>query len=115
MPGDLSRRGLRLYAPRMHAIRRFALAAALVLPMAGVPSAAAADSSTAAGLVFFPNPVQQLGDESLTDSKDADLAALQPAYRDVTLTDLDGSGTLTGRYVAVKSNTGQAAQETAGA
>ena len=43
--------------------------------------------------MFFPNPVAQLQDESLTDQKDADYAALQPAYKNVTLTNLDGSGT----------------------
>jgi hypothetical protein len=71
---------------------------------------ASAADTTAAGTVFFPNPVQQLGDQTLTDRKDADYAALQPAYRRVTLTDLDGSGSLTGRYVAVKSETGKAAR-----
>ena len=30
--------------------------------------------------VFLPNPVQDLGDHSLTDQDDADYAALQPAY-----------------------------------
>jgi Zn-dependent metalloprotease len=79
-------------------------------------TAASADTldNTAAGTVFYPNPVQQLGDETLTDQKDADLAALQPAYRSVTLTDLDGSGSLTGRYVSVKSETGKAAMATNG-
>jgi zinc metalloprotease ZmpB len=99
----------------MHAIRRFALTAALALPLTGITTSASAADSTASGLVFFPNPVQQLGDESLTDQKDADSAAVQSAYRQVTLTDLDGSGRLSGRYVAVKSETGQAAQATAGA
>ena len=44
-------------------------------------------SSTGTGTVFFPNPVAQLQDETLTDQKDADYAALQPAYRNVTLTE----------------------------
>ncbi|MBD2893086.1 hypothetical protein amrb99_20070 [Actinomadura sp. RB99] len=90
----------------------------MAFPLVGSLSAvsAAADSGgTATGTVFFPNPVQQLGDESLTDAKDADYAALAPAYRNVTLTDLDGSGSLTGRYVAVKSETGKAARITGGA
>ncbi|MER6815452.1 M4 family metallopeptidase [Spirillospora sp. NPDC000708] len=98
--------------------QRFALAAVMAFPLVGSLSAvsAAADSGgTATGTVFFPNPVQQLGDESLTDAKDADYAALAPAYRNVTLTDLDGSGSLTGRYVAVKSETGKAARITGGA
>jgi zinc metalloprotease ZmpB len=66
----------------------------------------ASKSSTGTGTVFFPNPVAQLQDESLTDQKDADYAALQPAYRNVTLTDLDGSGTLTGAWAQVVSETG---------
>lgn len=71
---------------------------------------ATTSSASAGGTVFFPNPVQETGRESLTDRKDSDYAALQPAYRRVTLTDLDGSGSLTGRWVRVKSTTGSAAQ-----
>jgi hypothetical protein len=52
--------------------------------------------------VFFPNPVAQLGDQSLTDRDDADYEELQPAYRTVTLTDLDGSGLLRGAYADVR-------------
>jgi zinc metalloprotease ZmpB len=66
--------------------------------------------SSARGTVFFPNPVQQTGLQSLTDRKDRDYAALQPAYRRVTLTQLDASGSLTGRWVRVKSETGRAAR-----
>ncbi|SNS56923.1 M4 family metallopeptidase [Actinomadura mexicana] len=101
----------------MRSRRRFALAAVAAFPlMAALPAASAADfGATAAGTVFHPNPVQQLGDQSLTDAKDADYAALAPAYRQVTLTDLDGSGSLTGRYVRVKSETGKAARIDAGA
>ena len=39
-------------------------------------------TSTGTGTVFFPNPVAQLQNQSLTDQKDADYAALQPAYHD---------------------------------
>jgi hypothetical protein len=63
-------------------------------------------SSTGTGRVFLPNPVADLQNESLTDQKDADYAALQPAYHTVTLTDLDGSGSLTGRWAHVVSETG---------
>jgi hypothetical protein len=66
--------------------------------------------STGTGTVFFPNPVAQLQDESLTDQKDADYAALQPAYRNVTLTNLDGTGTLTGDWAQVVSETGDPAR-----
>ncbi|WP_433469092.1 M4 family metallopeptidase [Spirillospora sp. CA-128828] len=96
----------------MRNTRRFALVAVAAFPLVmAMPPASAADSATTAtGTVFYPNPVQQLGDESLTDAKDADYAALASAYRQVTLTDLDGSGSLTGRYVRVKSETGKAAR-----
>src|SRR5690242_11530921 len=96
----------------MRMIGRFALTAALSFPLLGTATAASGDVSdaTAAGTVFYPNPVQQLGDETLTDAKDADAAAFGSAYRTVTLTDLDGSGSLKGRYVAVKSETGKAAK-----
>ncbi|KJK12593.1 bacillolysin [Terrabacter sp. 28] len=69
----------------------------------------------AGATVFLPNPVQELGIETLTDQKDADYAALAPAYHRVTLTDLDGSGTLTGAYARVKSSTGKAAVSVGGA
>ncbi|GII57739.1 hypothetical protein Pth03_61280 [Planotetraspora thailandica] len=82
-----------------------ALASVTVLLTPG--TARAAGDPTA--VVFSPNPVQSTGDESLSDDKDRDGAAFASAYRTVTLTDLDGSGTLTGRYVTVKSETGKAA------
>ncbi len=66
-------------------------------------------TSTGIGTVFVPNPVQSLGDESLTDQKDSDAAVPVAAYHDVTLTNLDGSGYLRGDYAAVVSNTGSAA------
>ena len=66
-------------------------------------------SSTGTGRVFLPNPVADLGDQSLTDRKDADYAALQPSYHDVTLTDLDGSGFLRGRWATIVSETGKPA------
>ncbi|MGI8330321.1 M36 family metallopeptidase [Actinomadura scrupuli] len=96
----------------MRTLRHVMLTAALTFPLMGTATAASAVASddTAAGTVFYPNPVQQLGDQTLTDLKDADYAALQPAYRKVVLTDLDGSGSLAGRYVVVKSETGKAAQ-----
>jgi hypothetical protein len=53
--------------------------------------------------------VAQLGNESLTDQKDADYAALQHAYETVALTDLDGSGFLRGKWANVVSETGSPA------
>ena len=73
---------------------------AFVVPLLA-SSPAQAFTGTAQGKVFYPNPVVTLRDESLTDRKDADYAALQPAYKLVTLTNLDGSGYLRGDYADV--------------
>ena len=66
-------------------------------------------TSTGTGRVFLPNPVADLQDQSLTDQKDADYAALQPAYHLVTLTNLDGSGYLRGDWANIRSETGNPA------
>src|SRR3954452_6683584 len=72
-------------------------------------SPVSAGSSTARATVFSPNPVADLQNQSLTDQKDADYAALQPAYHTVTLTNLNGSGYLRGDWVNVASETGSPA------
>jgi hypothetical protein len=59
--------------------------------------------------VFASNPVQSLGDESLTDQKDSDAAVPAAAYHTVTLTNLDGSGYLRGDYADIYSSTGSLA------
>src|SRR6266516_4609071 len=89
----------------------FLAVAALVTATAASASAANAGpgSSTGSGAVFVPNPVQSLGDESLTDQKDSDAAVPAAAYHDVTLTHLDGSGYLSGDYATVVSETGNPA------
>ena len=95
--------------------RSFVLAVALVLLILLVISGSASagkggpGTSTGTGQVFFPNPVASLGDQSLTDQKDVDYPALQPAYRTVTLTNLDGSGYLRGDWANVLSETGDPA------
>ena len=72
-------------------------------------------SSTGTARVFVPNPVADLGvgtfafRESLTDQKDADFAALAPAYHEEKLTNLDGSGFLHGDWATVYSETGNPA------
>src|SRR5262245_10562399 len=66
-------------------------------------------SSTGLGSVFVSNPVQSLGNESLTDQKDSDAAVPASAYHTVTLTNLDGSGFLSGDYANVVSETGNPA------
>jgi hypothetical protein len=77
-------------------------------------AAAPAAARTATGQVFSPNPVAELGIQTLTDQKDADYFSSQypQAYHRVTLTDLDSSGLLSGSYVVVKSETGNAARDT---
>jgi len=85
-----------------------ALAAGLIL--ATVASAAPSSAgSTGVGSVFVSNPVQSLGDESLTDQKDSDAAVPAAAYYDVGLTHLDGSGYLRGDYADIYSSTGNLA------
>ena len=66
-------------------------------------------TSTGSGSVFASNPVQSLGDESLTDQKDSDAAVPSGAYHTVKLTNLDGSGFLRGDYADVYSSTGNLA------
>jgi hypothetical protein len=67
------------------------------------------DSAFGVGTVFLPNPVADLGDQTLTDQKDADYPALSPAYHDVALTNLDGTGFLIGNWAQVVSETGDRA------
>jgi hypothetical protein len=65
--------------------------------------------SNGTGQVFLPNPVAYLGDQSLTDEKDANYPALAPAYKIVSLTNLDGTGFLSGDWANVRSETGDPA------
>lgn len=92
-------------------VRTTALAAILLALLAGSAAAGKPGPGTSEGTgrVFFPNPVASLQDQSLTDQKDADYAELQPAYRVVTLTHLDGSGYLNGEWANILSETGPAA------
>jgi zinc metalloprotease ZmpB len=87
-----------------------AVIAALATLGAGAGAgASSAASSTASGRVFFINPVQSSGNESLSDDKDSDAAVPASAYKTVTLTNLDGSGRLVGDYANVVSETGDPA------
>ena len=70
---------------------------------------ASSTSTTGMGSVFASNPVQSLGDESLTDQKDSDAAVPAAAYQAVQLTNLDGSGYLQGDYANIYSSTGSRA------
>ena len=89
-------------------------AAALVVAAVSVPALAVADKpgngqSTGSARVFFPNPVAQLQDQTLTDQDDADYAELQPAYKIKSLTNLDGTGYLVGDWANIRSETGNPA------
>jgi hypothetical protein len=93
---------------------RFLIAATVLVAAVAVVAVAGAGktgngSSTGSALVFVPNPVQSLGDESLTDQKDSDGAVPAAAYHAVQLTNLDGSGFLRGDYANVYSSTGNLA------
>jgi hypothetical protein len=93
-------------------VRSLALAAALALVIVSSVAAAAKPgngSSTGTGRVFVSNPVQSLGNQSLTDQKDSDAAVPAAAYWTVALTDLDGSGYLQGKWANVVSETGNRA------
>lgn len=83
--------------------------ALLVLVSSTAFAAPNAAGTTGTGQVFFPNPVASLQDQSLTDQKDSNYAALQPAYMTVTLTNLDGSGYLRGDWANIRSETGDPA------
>jgi zinc metalloprotease ZmpB len=84
-------------------------AALFALVLVGLSAAKPGPSTTGTGSVFVPNPVQSLGDESLTDQKDSDAAVPAAAYHTVTLTNLDGSGYLRGDWANIASETGNPA------
>lgn len=87
----------------------------LSIVTAAFPTAAGrprSDSPFGTGTVFLPNPVAELGDQTLTDQKDADYPALASAYHDVVLTNLDGSGFLKGDWAQIVSETGDPAYST---
>jgi len=98
-----------IIAPLRTIAAAIAAGAATLALLAG-PAAA---GTTAPAQVFLPNPVADLGLQTLTDRKDADYFTPDPflrtAYHRVTLTQLDGSGTLTGDFAEVRSSTGPAA------
>ncbi len=59
--------------------------------------------------VFVSNPVEDLNNQSLRDQKDSAAAVPAAAYHTVTLTDLDGSGFLRGRWAEIIGETGNPA------
>ncbi|HEX7303940.1 M36 family metallopeptidase [Lentzea sp.] len=61
------------------------------------------------GKVFSPNPVVSQQNQNLKDANDADSAVPAAAYKTVTLSDLDGSGYLKGKYATVTGAKGKLA------
>src|SRR3954468_231026 len=87
---------------------------ASLLPIAAPLTVAAKQATgctSGTGLVFNPNPVVTSGNRDLTDQNDADYAELNNQRVRVTLTGLDGSGYLRGRYAAITTGTGDLAYE----
>jgi zinc metalloprotease ZmpB len=96
-------------------VRRMLLTAGLVMIAAAVVVTVAVaakpgpGSSTGTAAVFVSNPVEDLGNQNLTDQKDSATAVPAAAYHRVMLTDLDGSGFLRGRWAEIIGETGNPA------
>ena len=82
---------------------------ALVSASAALATRPGSGTSTGSGVVFLPNPVADLQDQTLTDQKDSAAAVPQAAYHAVELENLDGSGFLVGSWVNIRSETGNPA------
>ncbi|WP_405856381.1 M4 family metallopeptidase [Streptomyces sp. NBC_00090] len=98
--------------PRTRRTPRGLVAAAAVAGTAAaalLPSPGAAAAALPQARVFMVNPVQSSGDQSLTDHKDAASDVPSSAYATVTLRNLDASGGLSGKWAAVRSETGKPA------
>jgi hypothetical protein len=102
---------MRRRSSRLALVAAVAACLALGAPIVAVAKTASGCTSGTA-LVFMPNPVVTSGNENLTDQKDADYPALNDERVSVQLTDLDGSGHLTGTWATVKSETGTPAYST---
>lgn len=103
----------------MRSTSRAALALAATASLAtttalAAPTAAGEGTGTPTGVVFRVNPVQSSGDQTLTDQKDSASAVPAEEYAEVPLTDLDGSGLLSGTWAVVESSTGKPASSDAG-
>ena len=106
----------------MHiASSRRALVAALSLAALAATTVAMPASATkpggptsGTGTVFSINPVQSTGNQNLADNKDADSAEFASAYKNVALTNLDGTGYLDGAWVNVRGTTGDRAYSPTG-
>jgi hypothetical protein len=98
-----------------HRSTRLAVGAVGLAALTGALVAQPASAGpSASGTVFAVNPVQSTGDQGLTDQKDSASAVPAGAYYRVALTDLDGSGTLTGRWANIRNSTGPLARSASG-
>ncbi|MEP6852809.1 MAG: M36 family metallopeptidase [bacterium] len=100
---------IRIRSTRTAVLGLGGLAAALVTGAPAQATPPAPGTSTGIGSVFKVNPVQSSGNENLTDQNDSATAVPASEYARVQLRNLDGSGTLTGRWVRVQSSTGRPA------
>ena len=94
---------------RMLLTAGLALIASAVLVTVAVAAKPGPGTSTGTAAVFVSNPVEDLGNQNLTDQKDSASAVPAAAYHTVTLTDLDGSGFLRGRWAEIIGETGNPA------
>jgi hypothetical protein len=94
-----------------HVTRTLVLTGLLALG-SGVVSApgVAAAPTTGVAQVFMVNAVQSSGNQNLVDDRDSATAVPDSEYVLVPLRNLDGSGTLTGRWAAVRAETGTPAR-----
>lgn len=95
-------------------VRALVLAGGLAIAVTVTPAAVSAAPATGTGQVFKVNPVQSSGNQDLVDAKDSDTAVPASEYATVPLRNLDGSGTLTGKWVNVRSETGDPARSSTG-
>jgi len=86
------------------------LITAIGLMAAPGATAAPGGVTTGVGAVFKVNPVQSSGNQGLLDDRDSATAVPAVEYATVPLRNLDGSGTLTGRWVNVRAETGNPAR-----
>lgn len=89
-------------------VSRTVVLAGVLSAVIGVVSAppGVAAPATGVGQVFMVNPVQSSGDQNLVDAKDSADSVPESQYVTVPLRNLDGSGTLSGRWVNIRATTG---------
>jgi hypothetical protein len=97
---------IRTRTARIAVFTTFGMAAALFAASPAQATKPAPGTSTGTASVFKVNPVQSSGNENLTDQSDSATAVPASEYATVQLHNLDGSGTLTGKWVRVASSTG---------